>query len=79
VTDINFKYFRCLSYMPQLSSCLLEGYGVLPSAPVNFRFSNVDTSFGILHWDPPSKLADSVIDYKVNYQVRLRLFSPYFF
>lgn len=69
VTDINFKYFRCLSYMPQLSSCMLEGYGVLPSAPLNFRFSNVDTTFGILHWDRPAKLSDSVIDYKVNYQI----------
>ena len=55
--------------MPQLSSCMLEGYGVLPSAPINFRFSNVDTSFGILHWDPPAKLSDTVLDYKVNYQV----------
>ena len=37
VTDINFKFFRCLSYMDEMSSCMLEGYGVLPSAPVNFR------------------------------------------
>jgi hypothetical protein len=69
VTDINFKYFRCLSFMPQLSTCMLEGYGVLPSAPLNFRFSNVDTTFGILHWDRPAKLANTVVDYKVNYQV----------
>ena len=69
MTDINFKYFRCISYMHDLSSCLLEGYGVLPSSPVNFRFSNLDTSFGILHWEPPATLGETVQDYIVSYQV----------
>eukprot|EP00092_Neocalanus_flemingeri_P093803 GFUD01119242.1.p1 GENE.GFUD01119242.1~~GFUD01119242.1.p1 ORF type:complete len:1460 (+),score=180.34 GFUD01119242.1:219-4598(+) len=68
VTDINFKYFRCLSYMNELSSCMLEGYGVLPSRPVNFRFSNLQTTFGILHWDKPDTLGDTVVDYVVKYQ-----------
>lgn len=68
VTDINFKYFRCLSYMTELSSCMLEGYGVLPSSPVNFRFSNLQTSFGILHWDRPETLGETVVDYLVRYQ-----------
>jgi len=66
--DLNFRYFRCLSYMKELSSCLLEGYGVLPSAPVNFRFSNVVTNFGILHWEKPDEHGDSVKSYLVNYQ-----------
>ena len=35
------------------ASCLLEGYEVLASSPVNFRFSNLETSYGILHWDTP--------------------------
>jgi len=68
VTDINFKYFRCLSYMNELSSCMLEGYGVLPSRPVNFMFSNLQTTFGILHWDKPETLGDTVRDYVVKYQ-----------
>merc|ERR1719410_885684 len=68
VTDINFKYFHCLSYMPQLSTCLLEGYQVLPSSPVNFRFSNLQTNFGILHWDPPETRGDTVEDYLVTYE-----------
>eukprot|EP00090_Calanus_glacialis_P031499 TRINITY_DN5209_c0_g1_i1.p1 TRINITY_DN5209_c0_g1~~TRINITY_DN5209_c0_g1_i1.p1 ORF type:complete len:1460 (-),score=250.05 TRINITY_DN5209_c0_g1_i1:454-4833(-) len=68
VTDINFKYFRCLSYMTELSSCMLEGYGVLPSSPVNFRFSNLQTTFGILHWDRPETLGETVVDYLVKYQ-----------
>ena len=68
VTDINFKYFHCLTFMPQLSSCLLEGYDVLPSSPVNFRFSNLQTNFGILHWDPPETLGETVEDYLVTYE-----------
>lgn len=68
VTNINFQYFRCLSYMPELSSCMLEGYGVLPSSPVNFRFSNLHTDFGILHWEPPVTLGESVVSYIVNYR-----------
>ena len=55
--------------MDELSSCLLDGYGVLPSAPTNLRFSNVETNFGILHWDAPEKLAESVFQYVVSYQV----------
>ena len=55
--------------MHDLSSCLLEGYGVLPSSPVNFRFSNLGTSFGILHWEPPATLGETVKDYIVSYQV----------
>jgi len=68
VTNINFNYFKCLSYMPEMSSCLLEGYGVLPSAPINFKFSNVHTTFGIFHWDKPDVLGDSVKDYTLVYK-----------
>ena len=73
--DINFKYFRCLEYMDQMSSCLLEGYGVLPSYPVNFRFSNVDTTFAILHWEKPEILGETVRNYKVTYQVGVNVWS----
>ena len=49
-------------------SCLLEGYEVLPSSPVNFRFSNLETSYGILHWDPPEVRGDTVLHYVVTYE-----------
>jgi len=65
VTDINYEYFHCLSYMSELSSCMLEGYGVLPSSPQNFRFSNLQTDFAILHWDQPKTLGETVLDYVV--------------
>lgn len=54
--------------MSEMSSCMLQGYGVLPSYPVNFRFSNIHHDFGILHWDKPEKLSDTVIDYVVSYR-----------
>ena len=30
-----------LSLLPDIGSCLLEGYGVLPSAPTRLRYSNL--------------------------------------
>ena len=46
------------------ASCLLEGYEVLASSPVNFRFSNLETSYGILHWDTPEvTLVTSVLTF----------------
>ncbi len=46
---------RCVPHLPKLSNCALRRYGVLPSAPDNFRFSNVGTNTGLLHWEPPKK------------------------
>ena len=51
--------------MSDMSACMLEGYGVLPSSPTHLRFSNPNPSFLILHWDPPAANGDSVIDYEV--------------
>ena len=45
----------------------MEGYDVLPSAPQNFYFSNVGTTIGLLHWDEPALLGDSVTNYRVHY------------
>jgi len=57
--------FRCMEYMNEISNCMLRGYGVLPSEPVNFRFSNVGQNVGLLHWDPPLVLQETVKSYKV--------------
>ena len=54
--------------MPAMANCALEGYGALPSAPRNFHFSNIGTTIGLLHWDTPFQLADSVSSYRVTYQ-----------
>jgi len=67
-TDLNitFEYFSCLAYMSDISSCMLEGYNVLPSNPVNFRISNIHSDFVVLHWNKPEQLGDTVIDYVVT-------------
>ncbi len=57
--------FRCMEYMQDIANCVLKGYGVLPSEPRNFRFSNVGHNVGLLHWDAPLQLADTVTSYKV--------------
>ena len=51
--------------MPDMSSCLLEGYNVLPSSPTGLRYSNLQHNFVILHWDPPAKHGDSSFEYEV--------------
>ncbi|KAG8229762.1 hypothetical protein J437_LFUL007060 [Ladona fulva] len=69
VTQINFSYFKCLKYMGDFTSCLLQGYGVLPGAPTNVRVSNIHNDFAVLHWDPPKTLADTVTSYVVHYRM----------
>ena len=63
--EFDFSHFSCLRHMSDMSACMLEGYGVLPSSPTHLRFSNANPSFVILHWDPPTANGDSVIDYEV--------------
>ena len=64
-SQFEFSHFSCLRHLTDMSACMLEGYGVLPSSPTNLRFSNANPTFAILHWDPPSSNGDSVIDYEV--------------
>ena len=68
-TMINIRciHFRCQNYLEEISNCYMEGYDVLPSAPQNFYFSNVGTTIGLLHWDEPALLGDSVTNYRVHY------------
>lgn len=58
---------RCLKYMGDYTSCLMQGYGVLPSSPQRVKVSNVDTSFAIVSWNPPKKLSETVKHYNVYY------------
>lgn len=52
--------------MSDYSSCLLQGYGVLPSAPTKLKASLIASRFAILEWKPPKVLADTVKTYHVN-------------
>ncbi|GFG31451.1 hypothetical protein Cfor_07805, partial [Coptotermes formosanus] len=68
VTQLDFSYFKCLKYMGDYTNCLLQGYGVLPSAPTKVRVSHIDVEFAIIHWDVPNTLADTVQHYNVHYR-----------
>lgn len=59
---------RCLRYMSEYSNCLMEGYGVLPSAPRQLRVSNVNEDFAIVHWTTPTTLNDTVTGYNIHYR-----------
>lgn len=59
--------------MREYTNCLLQGYGVLPSAPTHVHVTNIDTEFVILHWSPPRTLGDTVSHYNVHY----RMFTTY--
>jgi len=68
LTQIGFTHFKCLRYMKDFSSCLLQGYGVLPSEPVKLRVKNINPDFAIITWDPPQKLGDTVLYYDLHYR-----------
>lgn len=55
--------------MDDYTSCLFQGYGIVPSAPKRLRVSNVDVNFAIFHWEPPKDLADTVTHYNVFYRL----------
>lgn len=71
VTQLDFNYFKCVKFMSTYSNCLMQGYGVLPSAPTKLRVTNVETSFAILHWESPKSLGDTVKHYNVHYRLLL--------
>jgi len=55
--------------MDDYTSCLLQGYGIVASAPRRLRVSNVDVNFALFHWEPPKDLADTVTHYNVFYRL----------
>lgn len=52
--------------MGEYTNCLLQGYGVLPSAPTKVHLTNIETEFAVLHWSPPITLSDTVSSYRVH-------------
>ena len=65
VSRYDFRYLGCFQYMHDMSSCLLEGYNVLPSTPTHRRFSNLHHIFDVLHWDPPARHSETVTSYEL--------------
>lgn len=55
--------------MGAYSNCLLQGYGVLPSAPTKVHVTNIETNFAIIHWSTPKTLADTVSSYNVAFRI----------
>ena len=62
----NVSIFRCLQYMSDYSSCLLQGYGVLPGPPMRLKTSLISSQYAILTWKAPKVLADTVKTYHLN-------------
>lgn len=52
--------------MGEYTNCLLQGYGVLPSAPTHVHITNVESEFALLHWSPPKTLGDTVTSYNIH-------------
>lgn len=68
ITRVDYNHFRCIQYMSELSSCLLQGYGVLPGPPAAFRVSDINPTFAILRWEMPKVLGKTVESYNVRYR-----------
>ncbi|XP_075234927.1 Ig-like and fibronectin type-III domain-containing protein 1 [Lycorma delicatula] len=68
VTQLDFNYFKCVKYMGIYTNCLMQGYGVLPSAPSKLRVTNVDVDFAIIHWEKPKTLGETVYSYTLYYR-----------
>lgn len=57
---------RCLQYMSEYSSCLLQGYGVLAGAPSRVKARLTSSRFAIVEWNPPKVLPETVTSYNVH-------------
>ena len=54
--------------MSDYSNCLLEGYDIIPSAPLHVRVANVQDDFAIVSWAPPKKLDETIKGYLLYYR-----------
>lgn len=58
--------YRCLQYMSDYGSCLLQGYGVLPGPPSRVKAPLIASHFAIVEWSAPKILAETVTSYHVH-------------
>lgn len=56
---------RCLQYMSDFNSCLLQNFGVLAGPPSRVKALLVSTTYSIISWQPPKILPDTVTEYHV--------------
>lgn len=69
ITQIGYAHFKCIKYFKDYSSCLLHGYGVLPSEPHLLRVKNINPDFAVVNWEPPKTLGDTVLYYDLHYRL----------
>lgn len=67
LSKLDFRHFVCLEHLNTFSSCLLDHYGVLPSAPRNFMVVNVHHDWAILKWTSNIK-RDTSIKYLIHWR-----------
>jgi hypothetical protein len=49
------------------SSCLLQSYGILPTAPLDLQVSNVNPNYAILQWAPPEVFPDMEHEFNLHF------------
>lgn len=54
--------------MPEFSSCLFQGYGVLAGAPTRLHASLIDHHYAVLEWSAPKVLADTITEYHLFFR-----------
>lgn len=54
--------------MSDYSTCLLEGYGVLPGPPLQLKAKLVAHNYAVIDWHEPNVLADTVTRYHLHYR-----------
>ena len=62
--SLDFSHFKCVEFMPEITNCMLSSYNVLPGQPKKFKFSNVGTNIGILHWNEPFEHHETIDGYR---------------
>ncbi|TRY80837.1 hypothetical protein TCAL_04329 [Tigriopus californicus] len=71
IKSVDFRHFKCMEYIAGISKCIMKKHDVLTSAPLAFRFSNIGTTIGLLHWEHPKVNGDNVKSYLVHYRQML--------
>ncbi|CAG0907900.1 unnamed protein product [Darwinula stevensoni] len=71
--------------MKTYTNCLLQGYGVLPSAPRRIRVTGVQSRLAAVEWASPDRLGETVTSYDLSvrrlgngtYARKAHVSSPY--
>uniref|UniRef100_T1JD05 Uncharacterized protein n=1 Tax=Strigamia maritima TaxID=126957 RepID=T1JD05_STRMM len=66
IERIDFRFFRCLTFMSSYTNCLMQGYGVLASAPTKPFLRAMGPSWAVFEWSPPVNLSYTVTSYNFH-------------